>query len=190
MEGQVEVQEHKGKKTIYGYGAVFDKPSSVLEARGIGEFTEFVDKRAFDAVLDDQMTMILFNHDPNMILGRTGAGTARMTIDSTGLMYEVTPPDSRRDILESIERGDIVGSSFSFDVEEEKWRNGSERPERSLMKIKRIYDLGPVSFPAYPDTTTAARSMKGYLDRVNEERWQGNNLYKYRIRMIEHSIII
>lgn len=185
----MEVQESKGKRTIYGYGAVFDKPSQVLEARGVGEFIEYVDRRAFDEVINDPMIMILANHDANYVLGRNTI-TARMGVDSVGLFYEVQPPDSRRDILESIERGDIFGSSFSFDVEREEWANGDDRPVRSLTKFKRLYDTGPVAFPAYPDTTSAARSLQGFLDRAEEERWQGNNLYKYRIKMIENSIII
>src|SRR5688572_16918348 len=60
----------------------------------------------------------LFNHDPNMLLGRAGAGTLRLSTDARGLRYEIDIPDTTvgRDVATSIARGDLAGSSFAFSI--------------------------------------------------------------------------
>jgi HK97 family phage prohead protease len=70
--------------------------------------------------------------------------------------------------LESIRRGDITQSSFGFRVKEDKWENkdveenGNKmtKTKRTIVKLERLYDVSPVTFPAYPDTEVARRSME------------------------------
>lgn len=188
-EGSVTTKEES--RAIFGYGAVFDKPSQTLYSREVGDFTETIDKRAFDPVVNDPTILILSNHDQNMVLGRTGSGTARIGVDERGFWYDVNPPETRADVMESVRRGDIYGSSFGFDVEEEDWSRGNKTtlPERRIYKFKKVYDLGPVSYPAYLDTTAAARSYRSYLDSVKANEAL-NNTYKCKIFFFENSIII
>lgn len=187
-EGGVNLKEEA--RSIFGYGAVFDKPSHTLFSRDIGEFTETIDKRAFESGLDDGSILILANHNQDLVLGRVGAGTAKIGTDERGLWYEVEPPKSRADIMESVQRRDMYGSSFSFDVGEEDWSKGSKTvlPERRIYSFKKVYDLGPVSFAAYPDTTAAARSFRSYEKSCQENT--GQDLRKYKIFFYENSIII
>jgi len=192
LEGAELVEYKPEGRSIFGYGAVFDKPSQVLYSREVGDFIETIDKRAFDSVLKDPYIMVLANHDKNMVLGRTGAGTAKVGVDERGFWYDVTdPPASRADIVESIQRRDVFGSSFGFEIEEEDWSRGSKSalPERRLYKFRKVFDLGPVSYPAYMDTSAAARSYRSYMDSVRENDGL-SNLLKYKIKLFENSIII
>jgi HK97 family phage prohead protease len=85
------------------------------------------------------------------------------------LVYEIDPPDTSaaRDLLISIKRGDITQSSFGFSIAKggDKW--GDDRSSgtliRTVLKVGKLYDVSPVSFPAYPQTDAAQRSMQEFL---------------------------
>ncbi len=108
--------------------------------------------------------MALFNHDSNIVLGRTSSGTLELTSDSKGLRYVVTPPVSRADVLELIARKDVAGSSFAFTVgkDGEGFRPGEDgKAIRQIREVNGLYDVGPVLTPAYP-STSASVAMRSY----------------------------
>jgi len=146
---------------------VFDKLSDNL-----GGFREKIDPGAFADVLKDDVRA-LFNHDSNIVLGRTAAGTLKIKQDSEGLHYEVDLPDTQqaRDLALSVERGDINQSSFGFIVEDDDWAEDDEgRIVRTIRSFRSLFDVSPVTFPAYPDTTVGKRSMDLYLKQTADER--------------------
>jgi HK97 family phage prohead protease len=147
-------------RSIVGYGAVFNTLSENL-----GGFREKIAPGAFDTVLNDDVRGLI-NHNPGHVLGRTASGTLRLSIDAQGLRYEIDPPDTQyaRDLLVSMERGDVKESSFRFFVDEDKWEEDVEgRIIRTIIKFSRLLDVGPVTYPAYPDASAAQRSL---------EQWQ------------------
>lgn len=154
---QVEVREGKESRTISGYAAVFNRNSE-----DFGGWVERVDSGAFNEVLNHD-AVALFNHDPNFILARNGVNMT-LTVDGVGLRYEFEAPNTTagNDLLENIRNGNIKQSSFAFTTKEVKWYNPSDKSEpsvRTIMKVERLYDVSPVTYPAYPDTTVAARSF-------------------------------
>ena len=155
---KVEVRGADGAaKTISGYGAIFGRETVIG-----GMFREVIQPGAFRNVTG-QDVFSLFNHDENLPLGRTTAGTLTIAEDATGLRYDVTPPASRADVLESIQRGDVTGSSFGFRVAEggDTWTRPTKASELALRTISEFSDLrdvGPVTFPAFEETTAEARS--------------------------------
>lgn len=143
-------------RQIIGHGAVFNQLSEDL-----GGFREMIMPGAFSDTLDDDVRS-LFNHDRNLILGRTLSGTLTLSEDDTGLRYDVDPPKTSyaNDLQESIGRGDVNQSSFGFAAMEESWRQPDDTeplPTRILHKV-RLFDVGPVTFPAYPTTSSEVRS--------------------------------
>lgn len=152
----IETRADAGEKLIRGHAALFDTLSENL-----GGFREQVAKGAFAGVLDDDVRA-LFNHDPNHILGRTNAGTLSIAVDDTGLRYEIQPPDTQtaRDLVTSIDRGDIDQSSFAFTVAEDDWEENEDGVWiRTILKVRRLYDVSPVTYPAYPDASVGLRSL-------------------------------
>ncbi len=142
---------------IAGYAAKFGKWSEDL-----GGFREKIRIGAFDDVLADDVRA-LKNHDPNLLLGRTKSGTLRLTANKTGLRFEVDTPDTNvgRDTVEEIRRGDISGCSFGFIVDVDEWRYlQDDTVERTIISFRKLFDVGPVTYPAYPDTSVAARSLE------------------------------
>ena len=148
-----------GGGKIAGYAAMFNVLSSDL-----GGFKERIAPGAFDKVLDQDVRAV-FNHDPSLLLGRSSAGTLRMSVDGTGLAYEVDLPDTTlaRDLSELMNRGDISQSSFRFSVLKDSWVMGDDGGEiRTIEQVGTLVDVSPVTYPAYPDATVAKRSLDNH----------------------------
>lgn len=155
VTGTVEARAEGEARTLQGYAAVFNQRTSIL-----GLFEEQIAPGAFRDALGRDDVRALFNHDPNYVLGRSTAGTLRLVEDERGLRYEIAPPETQagRDVTELVSRGDVQGSSFSFEVEAESWDHRATPPLRTIERVK-LYDVGPVTFPAYEQTTVSARSI-------------------------------
>ena len=153
------------EQVVVGHAAVFDQLSEDL-----GGFKERIHKNAFDDVLDNDVRAF-FNHDPNHLLARVSSGTLKLSIDEKGLKYEFSVPDtsSGRDLLVSMERGDISQSSFAFTIQDDSWDKENGRDIRTINKVKRLYDVSPVSIPAYPGANDLAVAQRG-LAIYNEQK--------------------
>lgn len=160
----IEVREAKPDSgsigTLVGYAAVFNERSLDL-----GGFTEIVLPGAFTESLkrgDDVRALI--GHDPRLIVGRRSAETLRIEEDAKGLRYEIDLPDTTagRDVLESVKRRDLDGSSFGFRTVKDDWKRLDGVYVRELIEAE-VVDVGPVTYPAYTGTTAEAREMVSQL---------------------------
>ena len=138
---------------IGGYLAVFNKWSLPL-----GFFKERVNPGAFKKSIEESDQRCCFNHKPELILGRRSAGTFSLEEDDKGLSFSCELPDTSyaNDLRESIGRGDVTGCSFTFDTIKDNWND--KHDERELVEV-RLYEGGPVTFPAYPATEVSLRAM-------------------------------
>jgi len=148
-------QREDGKKLIRGHAAVFNVETD------LGWFRERIAPGAFRESIETDDVRALFNHDENFILGRNKAGTLTMREDEQGLYVEIDPPDTQvaRDLVTSIERGDISQMSFGFQTIKDSWETeeNAAKDLRTLEKVK-LWDVSPVTFPAYQETDVAVRS--------------------------------
>lgn len=181
FEATIEVRNEGDEPMVRGYASVFDKLSENL-----GGFREIIAPGAFDEVLNDDVRA-LFNHDPNLILARTKSGTLRLSVDDNGLAYEFTPPNTNtgRDLVESMKRGDVSQSSFAFTVDSDEWSEDQEgRVLRTITKMKRLLDVSPVTYPAYPDATVGMRGLDAFMKTKTEK--SGNvEIEKLKLRLLE-----
>ncbi|RSN64033.1 HK97 family phage prohead protease [Streptomyces sp. WAC 04229] len=154
--GLVEVRAAGGSRTIGGYAAKFNTLS-----RNLGGFVERIDPGFFAKSEGDgwPRAMARYNHDGNMLLGTTRAGTLRLQTDGTGLDYSVDVPAAREDVYELVQRGDVSESSFAFFTFEDDWSMTDDGfPVRTLLS-GQLVDVAPVNDPAYLDTSTGLRSL-------------------------------
>lgn len=147
-----------------GYAAVFYRADDAGTQYQLSDYDQGIVERimpwAFDrAIREKDDCRACFNHDANLLLGRLGAGTLELATDKTGLRYAVRLPDTQcgRDCKELLARGDVTGSSFSFAIEKQKWTEQKGGPTIRELHSLRLYDVGPVTFPAYSATTAGMR---------------------------------
>lgn len=126
----------------------------------MGWYMEEIAPGAFDGRLNDDVRA-LFNHDANQILARTVSGTLNLYITDAGhLGYRFKMPDRSyaKDLADAIRTGDVSQSSFGFTISDEEWLRRDTKDVRRITKVARLYDVSPVTYPAYADTTVAQRS--------------------------------
>lgn len=156
---------------IQGYAAIHYDGTPETEFELWPGALERILPGTFERAARDDDVRALFNHEPGAILGRTRAGTLRLSVDSRGLRYEIRPPDTQlsRDLLQWLERGEVTGSSFSFQVLEAAWREetreGKTVDVREIRDVK-LFDVGPVTFPAYEATTAGIRDLQGAREEL------------------------
>lgn len=153
----VEFRSDDGRLVAHGMAVVYNRLS-----KNLGGFVERAAPGATTKTIQEQDIVALANHDPNLLLGRLGAGTLRLEEHrDEGLSYEVDLPDTTagRDWAQLLERRDVIGSSYGFRAVEDEWGETEDGfPLRTLKQVS-IRDVGPVTFPAYTDTTSALRSL-------------------------------
>lgn len=159
----LEQRSEGGPARMVGYAAVFDSSSQDL-----GGFEERIAPGAFAKAIQRDDVRALWNHDPNYVLGRNKSGTLRMQEDDHGLRVEIDPPDAAwaRDLLVSMGRGDIDQMSFGFRVVSDAWEKRDGKNVRTLQEVE-LYDVSPVTYPAYLDTSIAVRSLKYWEETIN-----------------------
>lgn len=158
------------KMIVEGYALRFNTLSNDL-----GGFVETISPQALkDADLSDVRCLI--DHDSSKVLGRTTSDTLKLKVDDTGLYFRCQLPDTSysRDLYENIRLGNINQCSFGFILDEdgdtiEKRDDGLFK--RTLNKIRSLFDVSVVTYPAYNDTDVAPalRSIEEIKDKEKEE---------------------
>lgn len=154
--------EGENKEMILeGYAAKFNVRSKLL----YNQFYEILERKSFDDVLasKDLDAVMNFNHDNNLVMGRTTNGTLKLSTDDTGLFFRATLPDTSyaRDVYELVKRGDIFQNSFAFMPDKKGYKRSTAEDGNDLYtvtKVAKLRDVSAVTFPAYPETSLAARA--------------------------------
>lgn len=159
---KVEIRsDDKGPPRLTGYAAVFNTLSEDL-----GGFREKIKPGAFANSIKTLDIRALWNHNPDFVLGRNKSGTLTLAEDEKGLSIEIIPPETTwaKDLLESIRRGDVDQMSFGFSTVKDEWDESDPKDIiRTLIEVK-LFDVSPVTYPAYEATTVGVRSAKEVLD--------------------------
>jgi len=142
----------------------------------LGYFEEVIMAGAFDNALSkDYDIRCLFNHEADLILGRTKADTCRVFVNGDGNLEYTWIPDyenpTHMSVVRSIMRGDITQSSFAFTIKEQTWSESEKygtMGKRKINIIEDLYDVSPVTYPAYEDTEADARSIAAIRDQELE----------------------
>ena len=154
-----ELRVDTAAQKIIGYAAKYD-----LSSEDLGGFREYVRPGAFQRSLDSAPDVrALIDHNPSLILGRTVSGTLRLESDAIGLKVIIDPPDTQyaADLMAVMSRGDVSQMSFAFTTSEDSWDLVDGQRVRSLLAVE-LHDVSVVTYPAYPDTTVAVRSLSIY----------------------------
>lgn len=159
---QPAVRASDSGKVARGYAALFNSEADIG-----GYFREMIAPGAFADTLQSSDVRALIDHDTGRVIGRSSAGTLRLSEDEKGLLAEIDLPDTTdgRDLAVQLERGDISGMSFGFMVRKEQWDETADPPLRTIQAVD-LLEVSAVAFPAYEDTEIALRS----LDKAREAK--------------------
>ncbi|MEN6370926.1 MAG: HK97 family phage prohead protease [Armatimonadota bacterium] len=179
-----------GQRRIEGHAAVFNSLSEEIWG-----FREIIKPGAFANAIVKSDVRALWNHNPDYVLGRTKAKTLTIAEDDRGLAVNIIPPDTQfaRDLMTSMDRGDIDQMSFAFTVKNERWytveENGESFTIREITEVGELFDVSPVTYPAYKDTDVSARTkeaLKEYRDAAGAGGPDNNNAeFEYRKRELD-----
>jgi HK97 family phage prohead protease len=165
------------KPMLSGYAAVFNQRANIGD-----RFMEVIMPGAFKRCLQGTPDVrALVDHEPAKILGRTVAGTLRLSEDSKGLRCEIDLPDTQlgRDVYTSVQRGDLSQMSFGFNPVDENVVPIAGAPGilRELCDVD-VFDVSVVTFPAYEGTSITARSLRSLFPQGMPEHLEKRNLQR------------
>lgn len=168
-----------GKRYLSGYFAVFNSPYEVFAG-----WVETIAPGAFARYLaEGGGTKALWNHDTDIVLGSTAAGTLTLREDETGLYGEIEINNADTDALNvyaRIARGDVEGCSFGFDIaRQEEWWDDEGIYHTLIREVDPLYEVSPCTFPAYSATSIEARSME-QLEQARVKRREA-----WRVEMLK-----
>lgn len=151
----VQTREDGEDLFIEGYFAVFNSTYELWPGA-----TESIAPGAFDDSVNDDVRA-LYNHNSDIVLGRTSAGTMEIRQDSHGLWGRIRVNRNDGDAMNAyarIARGDITGCSFGFDIaaQETDYREDGT-VHWTIKKVSPLYEISPCTFPAYQETVVSAR---------------------------------
>lgn len=167
--GTSNTGRNDGSLQVVGHAAVFGEPSVEMMSP-FGAFTEYIDARAFDNVLQKNPDVLLtWDHDTRYVLGRTANNTLDLTVDGVGLRYwsRVADTSYARDLQVLMEGGYLDQSSFLFRIAPggEEWRtreldDGTTLVERTIFEVGGLFDVCVCAAGAYPQTDSGlARNL-------------------------------
>ena len=191
IENRFETRED-GQEVVVGYGSIWNSRSENL-----GGFYEYISPDAISQeTIEKSDVRALINHDPNLVLARSTAGNLSLSVDEKGLRYEFSIPETSygKDLAINMKNGNINQSSFAFTVGADEWSTDEEGNDiRTITSIEKLYDVSPVTYPAYSqaesDLVVAQRALAMYKENkeIKEEETDlvARSLAQLKIELIK-----
>lgn len=181
IEKRAEEDGDEGGLFVEGYASTFEGYTLFEDDfRGVHEI--YREQITPDAFRETDMTDVVFLRDhAGTVLGRTKNGLVRLSVDEKGLFTrtDLSKTEAARQMFEDIKAENYTQMSFAFtsDRNEEDWteeRDGDTVTyTRIIKRVKKIYDVSAVGFPANPttDIAPATRSIfDGEIEKFRAER--------------------
>lgn len=152
---------------VEGFATTFNKPYLLYEWDG-NKYYETIDR---SALVGADMSDVIMQYDHGgRVLARQSNGTLGIEPVDAGLFIYADLSKSRaaKEMYEEISGGLVTKMSWAFTVAEDKYNRDTKT--RTIMKIKKVYDVSAVSRPANEGTEINARSyFDGVIEREKQE---------------------
>lgn len=169
--------------TVRGYASTFN-PYVLFNVDGV-DYSERIEPGAF-AAADMTDVVFLFNHE-GQVMARSKNKTLKVGEDENGLWIKADLGSTSRskEMYEEIRSGLIDQMSFAFVVAPDGERYDRDTHTRIISRVKKVYDVSAVTYPANPDTMISARSyFDGEIKRELEERQAAEDRAR-RVRILK-----
>ncbi|MFE6223020.1 phage major capsid protein [Streptomyces sp. NPDC057854] len=176
---------HGDGRSLSGYAAVFNAPTEINSWEG--RFNETIAPGAFRKTLRERTPIMQWDHGRDTRVGSTPIGVYTSLVeDERGLKVEgrLFKNEVVEPVRQAIEAQAIRGMSFKFAVTRDRWTDkdgvavrdqelyellydaGERGPLNREIQEVRLFEAGPVSTPAYSQTSVGVRSA----DLTEEDR--------------------
>jgi HK97 family phage prohead protease len=152
---------------VEGYATTFNQPYVLYEADGL-KYYEVVDRHALDGA--DMSDVILQYDHSGKVFARKSNKTLIVEPNNNGLFVcaDLSKSQASKDYYEEISNGLITKMSWGFTVAKDSYDRTTRT--RTILKIRKVYDVSGVSYPANPDTEIQARSyFNGLIEAEKQE---------------------
>lgn len=169
---------------VEGYATTFDQPYELYEYDGV-KYYEQIDRHALDNA-DFSDVIMQYDHH-GRVMARQSNGTLIVEPNDNGLLIcaDLSKSDAARSLYEDIKSELVTKMSWAFTVAEDSYDR--EKRTRTILRVKKVYDVSAVSIPANSDTEINARS---FFDGVIEEEQQELLKRKQQILRLKHKIMM
>ena len=193
FSGQFEIREEGEKPMVRGYASTFDVYKLFEDSEGY-EWREQIMPGAFEGA--DMSDVVFLRDHTGQVYARTKNGLLVLNVDGHGLLTEVdlNQTEAAREMRKDIELGNYSQMSFSFVVAEDRWEQKDKVITRYIERIKKLFDVSAVAFPANPGTSIGLSYrdlFNGEIERIKAERLkaiQERERLKLKLRLIERSL--
>lgn len=176
MVMEIRAAGNEEQMIVEGYATTFDQPYVLYD----GKYYKVIEQIAPTAFMGCDMADVImqYNHE-GRVFARNKNGTLSLAVDNVGLKItaDLSGTDIGRQLYQEIKGGYTDKMSFSFVVGEderattEDHENSIEIVNRTITKIKKIYDVSAVSIPANDLTSISARRYAdGVIGSIKAER--------------------
>jgi len=190
-ELRIDSEGDDAQPVIRGHAALFNKLSDELtgfdDTGRLRRFREQILPGAFKRSLAKQVDVkALIGHETELqTIGRTTNGTLELEEDGKGLAVKIAPPDTQpgRDVTALVRRGDLNQMSFAFKIRKggESWEEDEAGKAIRTVSDLDLFDVSIVSFPAYPQTKVAVRSLTAWRAEQDKAAQNQREINKRRI---------
>ena len=167
---------------VEGYATTFESPYLLYEIEGT-KFYERIDAHALDGA-DMSDVIMQYDHE-GRVFARQSNGSLILIPDHKGLLIaaDLGRTDLARGLYQDIQAGMITKMSWAFTVKTDSYDRATHT--RTILEIKKVYDVSAVSIPANGDTEISARS---FAHRSYEAERQERLLQRARLLKIRASL--
>ena len=166
---ELRAEQREGEEPSFfveGYASTFE-PYVLFEEDGI-QYKEQIDPKAFEEC--DMSDVIFCKDHEGTVFARTKNNTLELSIDDKGLYTrtDLSKTASAREMFEEIQAGMYSQMSFAFSVREDSYDR--ETHTRTILQIRKLYDVSAVSFPANPGTDIGVATRDYFNGVIEAER--------------------
>ncbi len=144
------------------YGDIYEVWEGATESIAPGAFRNSI----------HQDVRALYNHNDDIVLGRTSAGTCILDDRADGLWGKIVVNKKDTDATNAyarVERGDVTGCSFGFNIKSEETEYRDDGTVHwTITEVDPLYEISLCTFPAYQATHVSARSAD--LENLKQRR--------------------
>lgn len=169
--------------TVEGYATTFNKPYVMWEELDGTQYFEQIDAHALDGA---DMSDVIMQYDHcGRVFARQSNNTLKLTCDSKGLKIEadLSKTELARGLYEDIAAGMINKMSWAFVVTEDAY--DATTHTRTILKVKKVYDVSAVSIPANDDTNIAARNYVNGRRELEQREQLAKRVAKLKIDTLD-----